>query len=240
MTELNKKNLLLLQISKDLARTRHHVTFCMQNLTVVIMRFPGGCPTPRLETSRLMYSRVVRFVDSWIFITERLCCRFMNVIRETYIFSPLWENWTQMVVCRFVRVVQVVDSWIFITETMETICIIYFCGNHSNLFDASVMVSVFTDNVISSRLLFVLHFIGEGFWTVNDFIRVAKRYCFGIIEDDKGEGQVSVEKFRSEAESLLFLNSQVLCTHYNLCFKELHQSPLMSGVPMGTIFITER
>lgn len=240
MTELNKKNLLLLQISKHLARTRHRVIFCMQNLTVVIMRFPEGCPTPWPETSRPMYSRVVRFVDSWIFITERLCCRFMNVIRETYIFSPLWENWTQMVVCRFVRVVQVVDSWIFITETMETICIIYFCGNHSNLFDASVMVSVFTDNVISLRLLFVLHFIGEGFWTVNDFIRVAKRYCFGIIEDDKGEGQVSVEKFRSEAESLLFLNSQVLCTHYNLCFKELHQSPLMSGVPMGTIFITER
>ena len=204
------------------------------------MRFPGGFPTPRLDTSRLMYSRVVRFVDSWIFITERLCCRFMNVIRETYIFSPLWENWTQIVVCWFVRVVQVVDSWTFITETMETICIIYFCGNHSNLFDASVMASVFTDNVILSRLLFVLHFIGESFWKVNDFIRVARRYCLGIIEDDKGEGQVSMEQFRSEAESLLFINSQVLCTHYNLCFEELHQSSLMSGVPMGAIFITER
>ena len=31
--------LLLLRISKYLARTRHHVTFCMPNLTVVIMRF---------------------------------------------------------------------------------------------------------------------------------------------------------------------------------------------------------
>ena len=40
MTELNKKNhLLLLQISKYLARTRHLLTFCMPNLTVVIMRF---------------------------------------------------------------------------------------------------------------------------------------------------------------------------------------------------------
>ena len=46
-----------------------------------------------------------------------------------------------------------------------------------------------------------------------------------------------MEQFRSEAESLLFLNSQVLCTHYKICFKELHQSSLMSGVP---IFITER
>ena len=128
----------------------------------------------------------------------------------------------------------------FITETMETTCIIYFCGNHSNLFDASVMASVFTDNVILSRLLFVLHFIGESFWKVNDFIRVARRYCLGIIKDDKGEGQVSMEQFRSEAESLLFINSQVLCTHYNLCFEELHQSSLMSGVPMGAIFITER
>ena len=159
------------------------------------MRFPGGFPTPRLDTSRLMYSRVVRFVDSWIFITERLCCRFMNVIRETYIFSPLWENWTQIVVCWFVRVVQVVDSWIFITETMETICIIYFCGNHSNLFDASVMASVFTDNVILSRLLFVLHFIGESFWKVNDFIRVARRYCLWIIEDDKERGRFPWSSF---------------------------------------------
>ena len=62
----------------------------------------------------------------------------------------------------------------------------------------------------------------------------------GIIEDDKGEGQVSIEQFRSEAESLLFINIQVLCTHYNLCFEELYQSSLMSGVPMGAIFITER
>lgn len=46
-----------------------------------------------------------------------------------------------------------------------------------------------------------------------------------------------MEQFRSEAESSLFLNSQVLCTHYKICFKELHQSSLMSGVP---IFITER
>ena len=46
-----------------------------------------------------------------------------------------------------------------------------------------------------------------------------------------------MEQFRSEAESSLFLNSQVLCTDYWLCFKELHQSSLMSGVP---IFITER
>ena len=38
-----------------------------------------------------------------------------------------------------------------------------FLWNHSNLFDASVMASVFTDNVILSRLLFVLHFIGESF-----------------------------------------------------------------------------
>ena len=40
MTELNKKkNLLLLQISKYLARARHHITFRMPNLTVVIMMF---------------------------------------------------------------------------------------------------------------------------------------------------------------------------------------------------------
>ena len=40
MTELNKKkNLLLLQISKYLARARHHITFGMPNLTVVIMMF---------------------------------------------------------------------------------------------------------------------------------------------------------------------------------------------------------
>ena len=38
-----------------------------------------------------------------------------------------------------------------------------FLWNQSNLFDASVMASVFTDNVILSRLLFVLHFIGESF-----------------------------------------------------------------------------
>ena len=49
-----------------------------------------------------------------------------------------------------------------------------------------------------------------------------------------------MEQFRSEAESLLFLNSQVLCTHFKLCFKELHQSSLMSRVPMGAIFRTER
>ena len=65
------------------------------------------------------------------------------------IFSPLWENWPQMGVCQFVRVVQVVDSWIVITETMETLCIICFCGNHSNLFDALVMTRVFTDYVFS-------------------------------------------------------------------------------------------
>lgn len=46
-----------------------------------------------------------------------------------------------------------------------------------------------------------------------------------------------MEQCRSEAESLLFLNSKVLCTPYKLCFKVLRQSSLMSGVP---IFITER
>ena len=39
MTELNKKTHTILQISKYLARTSHQVTFCMLNLTVVIMRF---------------------------------------------------------------------------------------------------------------------------------------------------------------------------------------------------------
>ena len=46
-----------------------------------------------------------------------------------------------------------------------------------------------------------------------------------------------MEQCCSEAESLLFLNSKILCTHYKLCFKVLRQSSLMSGVP---IFITER
>ena len=56
-----------------------------------------------------------------------------------------------MGVCQFVRVVQVVDSLIVITETMETLS---FCGNHSNLFDALVMESVFTDYIVFLRLLY--------------------------------------------------------------------------------------
>ena len=63
-----------------------------------------------------------------------------------------------MVVWRLARVVQVVDSWIFITETMEILCIICFWGNHSNLFDALVMASVFTDKVVYSRIFLFVHF----------------------------------------------------------------------------------
>ena len=58
--------------------------------------------------------------------------------------------------------------------------------------------------------------------------------------ESKEDGKVTVEQIRKEAESLLLLNSQVLCTHYKICFKELRQSSLMYGVPMGAIFITER
>ena len=81
--------------------------------------------------------------------------------------------------------------------------IICFCGNHLNLFDALIMASVFTDNVALSRFLLVFHFIGDSFLKVNNFVRVARRYCLGIVEDDKEEGQVAVEQFRSKAESLM-------------------------------------
>ena len=60
------------------------------------------------------------------------------------------------------------------------------------------------------------------FIKVNVFVRVARRYCLVIVEDNKEEGWVAMEQFRSEAERLLFLNSQVLCTHYKVCFMELH------------------
>ena len=51
-------------------------------------------------TGRLMYSRVVRFVESWIFITEttetkrvvRLCCLSMDVIWGTKIFFNHFER----------------------------------------------------------------------------------------------------------------------------------------------------
>ena len=84
----------------------------------------------------------------------------------------------------------------------------------------------------------MFHFIGESFLKVNDFVRVARRYSLVIVEDGKEEGQVAVEQFRGEAESLPFLKSQVLCTRYKVSFRELHQSSLMSGVLMGAIFIT--
>lgn len=80
----------------------------------------------------------------------------------------------------------------------------------------------------------------KAFIEAKDFVSVVRRYCLVIVEDDKEEKQVAMEQFRSEAESLLFLNSQVLCTHFKLCFKELHQSSLMSRVPMSAIFRTER
>ena len=81
---------------------------------------------------------------------------------------------------------------------------------------------------------------GKTFINAKDFVSVVRRYCLVIVEDDKKEGQVAMEQFRSKAESLLFFNSQVLCTHFKLCFKELHQSSLMSRVPMSAIFRTER
>ena len=58
----------------------------------------------------------------------------------------------------------------------------------------------------------------------------------GIEEDDEEEGKVAVDRFRNEAEIFLFLSCKLLSNYYKLCFKELHQSSLMSGF----IFITER
>ena len=59
----------------------------------------------------------------------------------------------------------------------------------------------------------------KAFLKGNDFARVARQYCLVIVEDDKEEGQVAVEQFRGEAESWLFLKSQVLCTHYKLALR---------------------
>ena len=38
------------------------------------------------------------------------------------------------------------------------LCIICFWGNHSNLFDALVMASVFKDKVVYSRIFLFVHF----------------------------------------------------------------------------------
>ena len=47
----------------------------------------------------------------------------------------------------------------------------------------------------------------KAFIEAKDFVSVVRRYCLVIVEDDKEEKQAVMEQFRSEAESLLFLNS---------------------------------
>lgn len=49
----------------------------------------------------------------------------------------------------------------------------------------------------------MFHFIGDSFLKVNNFVRVARRYCLGIVEDDKEEGQAAVEQLRIKAGSLM-------------------------------------
>ena len=59
------------------------------------------------------------------------------------------------------------------------------------------------------------------------------------VKDNEEEGQLAIDQFRIEVESLLFLNKN-LFDDYRVRFKELHQSSLKSGAPIGTILVTER
>lgn len=49
----------------------------------------------------------------------------------------------------------------------------------------------------------MLQFYRRQLFKSKQLVRVARRYCLGIVEDDKEEGQAAVEQFRIKAGSLM-------------------------------------
>ena len=101
---------------------------------------------------------------------------------------------------------------------------------------------VLGNNSVFGKVLFVLRFIGANFLKLDSLVSIVRRFCSGgdpaepCMDTSKS---LAIQRFRSEIESVLFLDVLFGRKHREL-FRDLHQFSLKCGMPMGSVLMSDR
>ena len=86
------------------------------------------------------------------------------------------------------------------------------------------------------RVAFVFQTVGNIFVHITHLASLVRQYVYG---DADSNSTIDVEAFTAEAQTLLFMNPEVVMSPARQ-FQQFHDFTLQQGLPMATLLITER